>query len=376
MSPRSQPAVEDAAHLRRAVELAQGGRGAVAPNPLVGAVLVRDGEVIGEGFHAELGGVHAEVAALEDCRRRGSEPANSTLFVTLEPCAHQGRQPPCTDAIIAAGIARVVIGSDDPTEKASGRGPGILRDEGVDVSFADGPEAAASRLLDQAFRKHARTAKPLVVHKAAVSLDGRTASAEGDSRWISGPESRLLVHRWRAEAGAIAVGIGTALADDPLLTAREVDARRQPLRVVFDSEAGLPLDSRLMRTLDEAPVLVVCGPAAAPERLEALRAAGAEVLALHPARAAALTAALEELGRRGITSLLLEGGARLAGAFLDAGEIDELRLFIAPVLLGGEGRPLYAGNGPERVADAVRPLAMDFEPSGADLLVKARLREW
>ena len=211
---------QDRVHLRRALELAEGGRGRVSPNPLVGAVLVRDGEVIGEGFHAELGGRHAEVAAIEDCRARGHDPAGATLYVTLEPCAHHGRQPPCTDAILAAGIARVVIASEDPSEKASGRGPGILRDEGVEVELANGAEAAAARLLNQPFRKHARTARPLVVLKSALSLDGRVATAGGDSKWISGEASRALAHRWRAECDAVCVGIGTVLADDPLLTAR------------------------------------------------------------------------------------------------------------------------------------------------------------
>src|SRR5688572_6137596 len=183
---------EDRPHLRRALELAEGGRGKVSPNPLVGAVLVRDGESIGEGFHARLGGPHAEVAALDDCRARGDDPLGATLYVTLEPCAHQGRQPPCTGAILSAGIARVVIASEDPSEKASGRGPGILRDEGIEVEVANGPEAAAARLLNQAFRKHTRTGRPLVLLKSAVSLDGRVASAGGDARWISGEGSRAL----------------------------------------------------------------------------------------------------------------------------------------------------------------------------------------
>ena len=160
------------------------------------------------------------MAALEDCRARGDDPAGATLYVTLEPCAHHGRQPPCTGAILAAGVARVVIASEDPSEKASGRGPGILRDEGVEVELANGPEAAAARLLNQAFRKHTRTGRPLVVLKSALSLDGRVASAGGDSKWISGEASRALAHRWRAECDAVCVGIGTALADDPLLTAR------------------------------------------------------------------------------------------------------------------------------------------------------------
>src|SRR5882757_1084881 len=240
----------DRNHLRRALELAEFGRGGVSPNPLVGAVIVRDGEVAGEGFHAELGGLHAERAALADCRACGEDPAGATLYVTLEPCAHEGRQPPCVEALLEAGIGRVVIASEDPSEKASGRGPGILRDGGVEVAFAAGAEAAAARLLNQPFRKHARTGLPLVTLKLAMSLDGQTATAPGESPWISGEPSRALVHRWRAESDAIAVGIGTALTDDPLLTGRVPNAR-QPVRVVFDRRARLPLDSQLLNTLDQ-----------------------------------------------------------------------------------------------------------------------------
>src|SRR3954451_18429434 len=210
----------DRVHLQRALELAEGGRGRVSPNPLVGTVIVRDGQVIGEGFHAELGGLHAERAALADCRERGEDPVGGTISVTLEPCAHQGRQPPCVEAILEAGIDRVVIASDDPSEKAAGRGPGILSDGGVEVEFASGAEATAARRLNQPFRKHARTGLPLVVLKMAMSLDGETRTAPGDSPWISGPESRDLVHQWRAESDAIAVGIGPAITDDPLLTGR------------------------------------------------------------------------------------------------------------------------------------------------------------
>jgi diaminohydroxyphosphoribosylaminopyrimidine deaminase/5-amino-6-(5-phosphoribosylamino)uracil reductase len=378
MSPATLTAT-DRAHLRRALELAGGGRGRVSPNPLVGAVLVRDGDVLGEGLHAELGGPHAEAAALADCRRAGNDPAGATLYVTLEPCAHQGRQPPCTDALLEAGVARVVIGSDDPSEKASGRGPGILRDGGVEVTVAGGAEAAAARLLNQPFRKHARTGRPVVALKSALTLDGRTAAASGDSRWISGAESRALVHRWRAEIDAVAIGIGTALADDPLLTARDVEppAARQPARVVFDSRARLPLDSKLVRSVPEAPLHVVVTAAAPAERVAALREAGAEVIACEGARDERVAAALAQLGRRGITSLLLEGGAELAGSFLDCGEVEELRLFVAPVVLGGAGaRPLAAGEGAPAIADAARALAMEWERCGDDLLIRARLREW
>jgi diaminohydroxyphosphoribosylaminopyrimidine deaminase/5-amino-6-(5-phosphoribosylamino)uracil reductase len=390
----------DATYLGRALELAEGGRGKVSPNPLVGTVIVRDGEVIGEGFHAELGGLHAERAALADAASRGEDPAGATMYVTLEPCAHHGRQPPCVEAILEARVGRVVIASDDPSEKAAGRGPGILRDGGVEVAFAAGAEASAARLLNQPFRKHARTGLPQVTLKLAISLDGRTATAPGDSPWISGEHSRELVHRWRAESDAIAVGIGTVLADDPLLTAR-LPGARQPLRVVFDSEARLPCDSQLLRTLDAAPLLVVVAPDADPARVGALRDAGAEpIVAGGPTAADRVAAALADLGRRGITSLFLEGGRTLANSFLTADEIDESRTFVAPVLLGTppdpqrQPTPPHAGgdpggdseNGgeaparrsPPRGQDPPRRSALEstVEQIGDDTLITARYKEW
>ena len=371
-------ATEQQPPMSRALELAAHGRGAVSPNPMVGAVIVAPGgRVIGEGFHAELGDRHAEVAAIEDVRSRGADLAGATMFVTLEPCAHHGRQPPCTDAILAAGIARVVIASDDPSAKASGRGPGMLRDGGVEVDWSEGAEAAAARLLNQPFRKHARTGRPLVILKSAMTLDGRTATAEGDSKWISGEASRELVHRWRAELDAVAVGIGTALADDALLTARGVAARRQPRRVVFDSGARLPLGSKLATTTAESAVILIAGPNADPDRVAALTAAGVEVVVCPGDGADRIHPALDELGRRGITSILLEGGPTLAGSFADAGELDELRLFYAPIVLGGtDARPLLGGGGALRIDDADRALDVAWEPIGDDMLARVRLREW
>jgi len=380
----------DQAHLRRVLELAEGGRGRVSPNPLVGAVVVRDGEILGEGFHAELGGLHAERAALADCTARGGDPAGATMYVSLEPCAHHGRQPPCVEALLEAGIARVVIASEDPSEKAAGRGPGILRDGGVDVAFAAGEEATAARLLNQSFRKHARTGLPLVTLKLAMSLDGSTATPAGDSPWITGPESRALVHRWRAESDAIAVGIGTVLADDPLLTARDIDGARQPLRVVFDRAARLPLDSQLLNTLDVSPVLVVVAPHA---DASPLRDGGAEVIVADD-----ISAALADLGRRGITSLFLEGGRTLASTFLAAEAIDEARTFVAPILLGaadphpsGKADPRAGGGGVGGVEDSLARSAPPSAPSGParlsalsrtvetvgdDTLITSRFKEW
>ncbi len=352
--------------------------------------MVRDGEVIGEGFHAELGGLHAERAALEDCRRRGEDPAGATMYVSLEPCAHQGRQPPCTEAILEAGIARVVIASEDPSEKAAGRGPGMLRDGGVEVELAAGAEAGAARLLNQPFRKHARTGLPLVTLKLAISLNGRTSTGSADSPWISGEASRSLVHRWRAEPDAIAIGIGPALADDPLLTARLPNAR-QPLRIVFDSDARLPLDSQLLATLDQSPVLVVVAPDADSSRATALRDAGAEVLVASGATAAdRVSTALADLGRRGITSLFLEGGRTLASAFTTSGNLDETRIFIAPVLLGepelaprpsdpegeSENEDLARRTSPPDHSERRVALHSSTETVGEDILITSRFREW
>ena len=370
---------QDRSHLARALELAEFGRGGVSPNPVVGCVIVRDEETIGEGFHAELGGLHAERAALADVERRGNDPAGSEVFVTLEPCAHTGKQPPCTDALVEAGVARVVYAADDPSKKAGGKGPGILSAAGIEVALADGDEALQARLQNQAFRKHATTGRPLVILKSAVTLDGHTATASGDSRWISGPESRALVHRWRANADAVGVGIGTALADDPLLTARDVEApaQGQPLRVIFDSAARLPLGSALIESKSDGPLMVVAAQSAPADRVDALRAAGAEVLAVDGDPPARIDTALAQLGDRGVTSLLLEGGARLAGAFLDAAQIDQLRVFVAPLILGGEGgRALLAGADPAAIGEARRAIAMESERSGEDVLISARLEEF
>jgi diaminohydroxyphosphoribosylaminopyrimidine deaminase/5-amino-6-(5-phosphoribosylamino)uracil reductase len=373
MSPRDET---DRRHLARAIELAEAGRGAVSPNPLVGAVIARGEETIGEGYHHRAGEAHAEVEAI---RAAGdSDLTGSTLYVSLEPCSHHGRTPPCTDAIAAAGIRRVVVAAEDPSAHAAGRGLGILRDEGVEVVVFDGDLAHRARLQNQAFRKHARTGLPWVVFKAAMTLDGKVATRSGDSQWISGPDSRALGHRWRAELDAVAVGIGTALADDPQLTARIEDAARQPRRIVFDSLARLPLDSRLVRGAREVPLTVIVSRAAPRQATDALETHGADIVVAtgenEPAR---VRSALAQLGAAGVTSMLLEGGPHLAGSFLDVGELDELRLFLAPLVLGGRtARDPLEGEGAEQIADAVRALTLDCERVGEDLLVSARLREW
>ena len=364
--------------LERAIELGRNGLGSVSPNPQVGAVVARDGEVLGEGWHERCGDAHAEVNAIADCG--GADLTGATLYVSLEPCCHEGRQPACTDAITAAGIGRVVVASDDPTEKASGRGLGILRDEGVEVELASGDLAATARLENQAFRKHARTGKPWVLFKSAMSIDGKVATSEGDSQWISDASSRELVHVWRAEVDAVAVGIGTAMADDPQLTVRTPGAEKQPRRIVFDSDARLPLDSQLVSQAPEVELIVVVSRAAPRSAIEALESAGAEVVVVsgenEPLR---VSDALSQLGKLDppVTSLLLEGGPHLAGAFFDAGEIDEIRLFIAPLVLGGaNARDPLEGMGATMIADATRALSLTTEIVADDVLLTARLREW
>ncbi len=369
----------DRRHLARAIELAEGGRGRVSPNPMVGAVIGRDDEVLGEGFHQMLGGAHAEVEAIEAAA--GHDLGGATLYVSLEPCCHQGRTPPCTEAIRAAGIERVVVASDDPSEHASGRGLGILRDEGVEVVVADGELAARARLLNQPFRKHARTGRPWVLFKSAMTLDGKVATRTGDSQWISGEQSRDLAHRWRASVDAVVVGIGTALADDPQLTARISEPPypiRQPRRVVFDSLARLPLTSKLVRDARTVPLTVVVSRAAPRAATDALATHGADVIvATGENETARVRSALDQLGADGIGSILLEGGPHLAGAFLDAGEVDEMRLFLAPMVLGGRtARDPLEGEGVEAIADAARALTLDCDRVGEDLLVSARIREW
>jgi diaminohydroxyphosphoribosylaminopyrimidine deaminase/5-amino-6-(5-phosphoribosylamino)uracil reductase len=370
----------DRIHLARAIELAQRGAGAVRPNPVVGAVVARDGEVIGEGWHKEYGAAHAEVNAIEDCGL--ADLSEATLYVSLEPCCHEGKTPPCTEAILQVGLRRVVVGSDDPSEKASGRGLGILRDEGVEIVLADGELATSARLLNQAFRKHARVGRPWVLFKSAMTLDGKVATRTGDSKWISGENSRALAHTWRASVDAVVVGIGTALADDPQLTARPgglmAELARQPRRVVFDTLGRLPPGSQLVAAAGEVPLTVVVSRAAPRPDTDALEAAGVQVMVAtgenEPAR---VRSALDQLGALGITSVLLEGGPHLAGAFLDAGEIDEIRLFLAPLLLGGSAaRDPLEGQGVERISEAMHALTFDCERVGEDLLVSARLHEW
>ncbi len=334
--------------MRRALELAERGRGAVEPNPVVGAVLVRDGQVVGEGWHQRYGQAHAEVNALA---MAGELAQGATLYITLEPCCHFGKTAPCTDAILSAGIQRVVAAMADPFPEVNGKGAAILSAAGVAVEL--GLCETEARRLNAPFLKLVTTGRPYIHVKWAMTLDGKIATSRGDSKWISNETSRQRVHQLRGRMDGIIVGIGTALADDPQLTARPAGPR-MATRIVMDSQCRLPASSVLARTARQTPTLVVTGADAPAERQRALEALGCEVLPLgsNPPGVAAL---LAELGRRRMTNVLVEGGSALLGSFLDAGAIDEVHVFIAPRLAGGkEAITSIGGRGVESIGQALR----------------------
>ncbi len=349
--------------MRRALSLAERGRGQVAPNPLVGAVLVKDGRVVGEGWHARYGGPHAEVAAINAA---GDEARGAALYVTLEPCNHFGQTPPCTESILRAGISRVVYAVADPNPVASG-GAARLRGEGVSTSV--GVLSDAAREQNAPFLHAAGGAtRPWVTLKLAVSMDGAVADHTRRPGWITGPSARQAVHRLRASADAVAVGIGTALADDPQLTVRSGRAPRvAPQRIVFDRHARLALGSQLVRTARDVPVLVVT----TPQPADAGEAARREALEFHGVTlipAESLLAALTLLRERGVRHLLVEGGAGLAADFVGTNLVDRLIIFQGSVILGGGSLPAFAALPPRTVAEAARWRVISRRTFGDDLM--------
>ncbi|HKC59627.1 MAG TPA: bifunctional diaminohydroxyphosphoribosylaminopyrimidine deaminase/5-amino-6-(5-phosphoribosylamino)uracil reductase RibD [Myxococcales bacterium] len=343
------------------------GLGRTHPNPVVGAVVARGAQVLGLGHHRKAGGAHAEVEALREAAKKAR---GADLYVTLEPCNHQGRTPPCTDAILSAGIARVFIGSIDPNPLVKGKGAQRLRAAGVAVRT--GVLGEACDAANEMWFKFITRKLPWVVLKAAVTLDGKLATASGDSRWVSGPRSREMAHALRDELDAVLVGIGTALADDPRLTARG-RGQRDPVRVVVDSAARLPPDARVLRQRSQAPTLVACTLRADPRRVKALQRAGAEIVRCQSRDGRVdLKDLLERLAGRGLTSVLVEGGAAIHGSFLTGRLWDELYLFIAPKVAGGNA-PSWAGfPGARRMGEVLGARIVDSSPVGDDLLVTAR----
>jgi diaminohydroxyphosphoribosylaminopyrimidine deaminase/5-amino-6-(5-phosphoribosylamino)uracil reductase len=354
--------------MARALTLAARGRGLTSPNPMVGAILARDGAMLAERFHERAGGAHAEAAALAEA---GARARGATLYVTLEPCNHVGRTPPCVDAIIRAGVRRVVSATRDPNPRVKGGGTAALAAAGVEVTTPCLEREA--RDLNRAFFTAVERQRPHVTVKWAMTLDGKIAAFDRRSQWVTGEAARQEGHRFRSRSDAIVTGIGTVLADDPALTVRLAQPwPREPYRVVVDSRARLPLDAKLLQTGSRSRVLVAVGEAAAPQRLAALESAGVTVLACKSREGRVDVA---DLGARllalDVTAVLLEAGSELTGAFVQAGLVDRVAAFVAPTLLGGADAPTSVGGPGLALANALRLTNMTVRPIGTDWLIEA-----
>ncbi len=369
---------EDARWMQLALDLAAKGEGSVEPNPMVGCVLVdKSGLQIGAGYHARFGEAHAERVAIDDARQRGlaEQLSDATAYVTLEPCCHHGKTPPCTSALLEAGVARVVVAQLDPFPEVAGKGLALLQQAGVHVSV--GLAQSAAEQLNAAYLKRLQRSRPWVIAKWAMSLDGKIATRSGDSQWISGKESRERVHNLRSRVDAILVGSGTALTDNPLLTARTAAAPlRTALRVVMDSTLRLPLNYRLVETARETPLLLVAGPGASPAKAEQLRALGCQVSVskqADPQRR--LDELLEYLAvERAATNVLVEGGGQLLGSLLKLGQLDQCEAFIAPKLIGGaQASSPIGGLGFAHLRDCPATYSLKAQPSGEDTHISLRV---
>jgi diaminohydroxyphosphoribosylaminopyrimidine deaminase / 5-amino-6-(5-phosphoribosylamino)uracil reductase len=362
-------------HMRRALELAERGRGRTSPNPMVGAVIVKDGAVIAEGWHGKAGLPHAEIEAL---REAGGAARGAAMYVNLEPCAHFGQTPPCAPAVADAGIARVVAGMQDPNPKVAGRGFEILRERGVDVIH--GVLENECLKLNEAFVKVMKTGLPFVTLKAAATLDGKIASPNGDSKWISNDASRARVHRLRGEMDAVAVGIGTLLKDNPLLTSRVPEDRKikDPVRVVFDDALLTPADSNFTRLAADGKSIVIMAAGAPADRKSALERAGCRVLEIESDAAGRPKpeSALRALAGRGILSILLEGGGELNFAMLRAGLVDRVLVFVSTRLIGGRNSKTFLeGAGFDTIADAIPLENISVDRSDGDIVIEGDVRK-
>lgn len=358
----------DEKYMERALELAELGSGFVNPNPLVGAVIVKDNRIIGEGYHQIFGGAHAEVNAFENATE---DVAGATMYVTLEPCSHYGKTPPCVEAIIKNGIKKVVIGMVDPNPLVAGDGIRILKESGIDVET--GILEDKCRLQNEIFIKYITTSKPFCIFKSAMTLDGKIATYTGDSRWVSGEDSRRYVHRLRKKVAAILVGAGTVMADDPMLTARLGDEKvKNPVRVIVDTRGRIPMESKIVKTAGEVRTILATTQLAAEDVLEDLKKRGLEVL-VTPVKDGRvdISYVVQKLGEIGIDSILIEGGGAIAYSFLEEGLIDKVLFFIAPKLVGGtESKSPLGGKGVQLMKDAIMIDNLKFVPIGEDILVQ------
>ncbi|MBU1406082.1 MAG: bifunctional diaminohydroxyphosphoribosylaminopyrimidine deaminase/5-amino-6-(5-phosphoribosylamino)uracil reductase RibD [Proteobacteria bacterium] len=365
---------DDRAWMQLAIREARKGLGRTSPNPCVGAVVVKNNRLIATGFHAKAGTPHAEVHAL---RAAGAKARGATIYVTLEPCSHTGRTPPCTQAILAAGIKRVVVGMLDPNPLVAGGGCKTLGAHGVAVTQGVLAEECSS--LNRPFIKHITTGLPWVIMKGGMSLDGRLALASGQCSWITNEQSRRQVHRLRDRVDAILIGSETALCDDPVLTTRLSGRNKgkDPLRVILDTALRLPVSAKMLQQGSSAPTWIFCGPDADAKRAEALARAGAIIkqVRLTDAGQLDLEAVLCELGRAQLTSVLVEGGSRVHGAFLRANLVDEVQIFVAPIFLGSDGVPLVDTLGLQQVADAPRFSPTKVRRFGNDVLIEGLIEK-
>ena len=356
----------DEEYMRQALELAKQGRGRTSPNPVVGAVVVKNEVVVGCGWHRQAGTAHAEIHALNEA---GTSAKNATIYVTLEPCCHHGRTGPCTEAILAAGITRVVVGMVDPNPLVAGCGIGILRDRGLEVET--GVLAQEAALLNAPFIKWISCSMPFVTMKNGISLDGKIATRTGHSRWITSAESRLEVHRLRDASDALITGIGTILADNPELTTRLPEGGKSPVRVIVDRLARTPLDAKVVND-GKAPTIIAVSPWAPEERMEALAARGVEVLEIPEVdEKLDLAILLRKLGQRCLTNVMVEAGGTLNSSFLFENLVDKVVLFVAPKIIGGAEAPgPYGGLGSKLLADAVELEDLVVQQRGVDLMIE------
>lgn len=358
----------DVQFMTRAIGLARKGKGRTSPNPAVGAVIVKGGKIIGEGWHKKAGYPHAEVAALQSCK---TSPRGATLYVTLEPCNHMGKTPPCVPAIVKAGIKRVVIGAKDPSPKQGVKGGPALKRAGVVVEMS-ALAVECGRLIED-FVKHSTTGLPFVTLKTAMTLDGKIATHTGDSRWISSETSRRVVHALRNECDAVMVGSDTVILDDPSLTVRHGKSRRNPLRIIVDGTLRIRMNSAIVTTASQIPTIIVTTSKAPIETVDALTNAGVDVItATQRGSHIVLRWLLEELGRRGVMSVLLEGGGRLAAAMLEERLIDRVMFFIAPKIIGGS-KCVLPSHGVAKMADALSLADPVITIVGPDILVDGLL---
>lgn len=358
--------------MKMALELAEKGAGYTSPNPMVGAVVVKNGRVIGKGWHQAVGGPHAEVNAIDDA---GESARGADIYVTLEPCNHHGRTPPCTEKIRDAGIVHVIMAMEDPNPDVEGRGADYLKQKGVRVTTGICEDAA--RKLNAPFIKYVRTKRPFVILKCALTLDGQIATRTGNSKWVTGPESRQYVHWIRHQADAIMVGIGTVSADNPSLTTRLENRKGvDPTRIILDTRLSINADAKVLTQTSAAPTCVVTGKSVHPEKRATIEKTGARVLtAAENDKGIDLVALMNKLGSMGMTSLLIEGGARVAASALKAGIVDKINFFYAPKILGGnDGIPVFVGTGPLLMKDAIMIKDMAVRRFGDDVMIEGSIK--